>query len=183
MANTRLYNPATRFYLAFPGAFEDWQNPTVAELNANPTNAATGLIFNLTCAIDQDGTTHDLGDSDTDDSLSFCQVAGAQNRTNENPDITWQLFRSTVETQIKNTLLRNTATLAFDLLFQPDVEYYAIMSVGEDAKTAFDEDDQIKMAKVSTEYPTDVYGTNENVRETISFLNRGDVLWNYKLEA
>lgn len=32
-----------RFYLASKLAFEDWENPTTAELNANPTNDPNGL--------------------------------------------------------------------------------------------------------------------------------------------
>ena len=49
-----------RFYLAHRLAFANWQTPTIAELNANSTNAPSGLIWNLTCALNTDGTTFDL---------------------------------------------------------------------------------------------------------------------------
>ena len=49
-----------RFYLASPLAFADWENPTTAELNANPTNDPNGLIFNLSCALDTDTSQFDL---------------------------------------------------------------------------------------------------------------------------
>src|SRR5699024_8958267 len=95
MANERLFGPATRFYLASPLAFADWQNPTTAELNSNPTNSPNGLIWNVTCALSEDGTTFDLGDSETDDSLSFCQVAGAVNPTSYNAEVVFSAFRAT----------------------------------------------------------------------------------------
>ena len=37
-----------RFYLASPFAFTDWENPTAAEFNANPTNDPGGEIWNIT---------------------------------------------------------------------------------------------------------------------------------------
>ena len=175
MANERLYNPAVRLWLAFPEAFADWENPTAAEMNANPTNALTGLIFDITCAVNQDGTTFDLGDSDTDDSLTFCQVAGAQNPTSYNPDITLEIERS------KDPLQVNTANLAFGLLAWKGVEMFAIMSVGREPGAAVAVDDRLKMASVAFDFPTDVLGTGENIRLTQAMAQRGSVNWNYRL--
>ena len=173
MANERLYNPAVRIWLAFPEAFADWQNPTAAEMNANPTNALDGLIFNITCAVNQDGTTFDLGDSDTDDSLTFCQVAGAQNPTSYNPDITLEIERS------KDPLQANTANLAFGLMAWKGIELFAVMSLGREPGAAVASRDRLKMARVALDFPTDVLGTGENVRLTQAFAQRGDVNWNY----
>lgn len=173
MANERLYNPAVRLWLAFPEAFADWQNPTAAEMNANPDNDLDGLIFNITCAVNQDGTTFDLGDSDTDDSLTFCQVAGAQNPTSYNPDITLEIERS------KDPLQANTANLAFGLMAWKGIELFAVMSLGREPGAAVTARDRLKMARVALDYPTDVVGTGENVRLTQAFAQRGDVNWNY----
>lgn len=180
MANDRLYNdpvPKTRFYIAFPEAFADWQNPTTAELNANLTNDPTGLVFNVTCALNQDGTNFDLGDSDTDDSLTFCQVAGAANPTTLNPDITYEIERS------KNPTASNTANVAFGLMAWKGVEFFVIASVGKSPDETFAVGDRVKMARVAIDYPTDVYNIGENVRLTQAFANRGDVNWNYELVA
>lgn len=173
MANERLYNPAVRIWLAFPEAFADWENPTAAEMNANPTNALNGLIFNITCAVNQDGTTFDLGDSDTDDSLTFCQVAGAQNPTSYNPDITLEIERS------KDPLQANTANLAFGLMAWKGIEMFAVMSLGREPGAAVSSRDRLKMARVALDFPTDVLGTGENVRLTQALAQRGDVNWNY----
>ena len=177
MANERLYNPATRFWLAFPEAFADWQNPTAAEFNANPTNALTGLIFEITCALNQDGTTFDLGDSDTDDSLTFCQVAGAQNPTSLNPEVVYETERSS------DPLAANTANLLFGLLAWRGVEMFAILSVGEEPGKPVAVNERVKMALVNTDYLSDVIGTGENIRGSSALLNRGDVNWNHKLAA
>lgn len=173
MANERLFNPAVRLWLAFPEAFADWQNPTAAEMNANPDNDPDGLIFNITCAVSQDGTTFNLGDSDTDDSLTFCQVAGAVNPTSYNPDITLEIERS------KDPLQANTANLAFGLMAWKGVEYFAIMSLGSEPGAPTASGDRLKMARVALDFPTDVLGTGENIRLTQTFAQRGDVNWNY----
>lgn len=177
MANERLYNPATRFLLAYPEAFADWQNPTVDELNANPDNDPEGLIFEITCALNQDDTTFDLGDSETDDSLTFCQVAGNASPTSMSPDITFGVERS------RDPLEDNTANVAFGLLAWKGVEYFAILSVGEEPGTEFAERHRIKMARVAVDNPVDTFGTGENVRLTQTFANRGDVLWNAILDS
>lgn len=177
MANERLFNPATRFLLAFPEAFADWQNPTVAELNANPDNDPTGLIFEITCALNQDGTTFDLGDSETDDSLTFCQVAGNANPTSLTPDITFEIERS------KDPLAQNTANTAFSLLAWKGVEYFAILSVGEEPGEEFDVRHRVKMARVAVDHPVDAVGTGENIRLQQTFAQRGDVNWNYIVTA
>ena len=173
MALERLFNPATRWLIAFPEAFKDWQNPTSAELN----DRTNGLVFDITCALNQDGTNFDLGDSETDDSLTFCQVAGAANPTSLVPDIVFEFERS------KDRLADDTANLAFNLLRFQNIEFFAIMSVGEEPKTAFDIRDRIKMARVATDYGVDVFGAGENIRMSQTFANRGDVNWNYEIAA
>lgn len=173
MANERLFNPAIRFWLAFPEAFADWKNPTAAEMNANPDNDLDGLIFNITCAVNQDGTNFDLGDSDTDDSLTFCQVAGAVNPTSYNPDITFEIERS------KDPLQKNTANVAFGLMAWKGVEMFAIMSVGEEPGKSVAAGEKLKLARGAFDFPTDVIGSSENVRLTQTLANRGDVNWNH----
>lgn len=171
MALERAFNPNTRFILAFPQAFKDWTKPETAELNAK-----NGLVFDLTCALNQSGTTHDLGEASTNDSLTFCQVAGAVNRTDENASITWEFERS------RDPLQDNTANTAFNLLRYRGIEYFAILSIGREPGEKFQVGDRIKMARVYTDYGADAFGTGENLRMSQSFASRGDVNWNYKLE-
>lgn len=183
MANERLFGPATRFYLASPLAFDDWQNPTSAELNANASNSATGLIWDITCALSEDGTTFDLAESETDDSLSFCQVAGAVNPTNYNTEITYSIFRAKERWLVSNPNTFNTAELARTLLTYKGIEYFAILSVGEEAGTAFAPGDRIKMARISTDYGVDEIGSGDNATLNIETAGRGSLLWNYEVPA
>lgn len=183
MADTRLYDPAVRIYLAAVNHFADWQNPTVAELNANPTNDPNGTIFNITCAVDRADSTFDLGDAEVDDSLSFCQVQGTTNPTSYNPEIALSIFRSTVPWVVSDPVTLNTANLAFSLLAWRGVEYFAIMSVGKDNEEIFAVGDQLKMARVATSDPQDSVGSGETVKLNQDFLNRGDVNWNYTVTS
>lgn len=176
-----------RFYLASPLAFADWENPTTDELNANPTNDPNGLIFNITCALNQDGTTFSLDDPELDESLSFCQSAGSTERMAENPNVVLEIFRSRQAwTNASSTSAANgfnSANLAFSLLAWRGVEYMAIMSVGRDEDAPFEVGDRIKMAEVATDFGVDVFGSGENIRMSQDFANRSRVNWNYSLEA
>lgn len=184
--NERLFNkpkPVTRFYLASRRAFADWQNPTVAELNANLTNDPNGLIWNLTCAIAQEDTTHNLGSSETDEELSVCQVAGAENPTTKTAEIQWTLFRDAKAWLVSDATTESVANLAFSLLAWQGSEYFAIASVGKAYDQPFAVGDRIKMAGVATNTFADAIGSGETVKGSQSFLSRGDILWNKKLAA
>lgn len=179
-----------RFVLASPLAFAG-DVPTAAELNSNPTNDPNGLVFTLTCALNTDGTTFDLGEAETDDSLSFCQKAGDTERMAENPEIVFEIFRSRQPwTNAASTAAAdgyNSANLAFSLLAWRDVEYMAILSVGKDVDAPFEEGDRIKMARVATDWGVDVMGSGENIRMSNDFANRGSddavFAWNWPIAA
>ena len=184
MALERLQGLVHRFYLAAPNHFADWKKPTVAELNANPTNDPNGTIFNLSCALDTANTTFDLSDPEMDDSLSFCQESSDQEPMSDNVEIVYSAFRATGENKLPGMGAGwNTAHLAFTLLTWRGVEYYAILSVGEAPDAQFAVGDEIKMAYVVTDHGVNEIGTGENTRITQTFGGRGRVLWNYTLEA
>lgn len=171
MANTRLYRENITFLLAHPEAFADRTAPTAAELNN------TDLVHNITCALNEDGTEFTLGDSDTDDSLTFCSKAGISTPTFYNPTVVMEAFR---DADVDATGVFN---LAFDLLAFPDVEYIAVLRVGEDSDTDFAAGDRIKMVGVKTDFATDVVASGENVRINQAFLNNDFVNWNYEVAS
>ena len=170
MANTRLYRENITFLLAHPEAFADRTAPTAAELNGP-------LVHNITCALNEDGTEFTLGDSDTDNSLTFCSKAGVSTPTFYNPTVTMEAFRDA------DTAADSEFNLAFDLLAFPDVEYIAILRVGERSDTAFAAGDRIKMVGVKTDFGTDVGASGENMRINQAFLNNDFVNWNYEVAA
>lgn len=181
MALERLQGRQYRFALAHPLAFADWRNPTSAELNANPDNDPHGLIFNITCALDTDGTQFDLADPEMNDSTSFCQEATDQDPMSDNVEIALQIFRATEEMRTQDPTKWNTSHLAFTLLAWRGVEYFAIMSVGEEFDSDYAAGDILKMAKVATDWGTDVIGTGEDVRMLANPAFRGSINWNYEV--
>lgn len=183
MADVRLYNPAVRYFLASPLAFANWQEPTSGELNANPTNDPNGLIWDMTCALYQDDTSFNLADSETDEELSFCQVAGAATPVTFNPEVTWTAFRSDEPWVISEPTTYDQANLAFSLLAWRGVEYFVIKSTGEEPGTPFAPGQRVSLVRVATDFATDVVGPGENVKLTQAFLRRGDLNWRYELTA
>jgi hypothetical protein len=171
MANARLYRENVTFLLAHPEAFADRTAPTADELNN------TDLVHNITCALNEDGTEFTLGDSDTDDSLTFCSKAGISTPTFYNPTVAMEAFR---DADVAATGVFNEA---FDLLAWPDIEYIAILRVGHDSDTTFAIGDRIKMVGVKTDIGTEVAASGENVRINQAFLNNDFVNWNYEVAA
>jgi len=188
MALVRLQDDEVyRFMLASPLAFADFENPTTAELNANPTNDPNGLILNLTCALDTGSSQFDLDDPDLDDSLTFCQTAGSGEAMEYSATI---VFAYNMAKQVWNDASStdaidgfNTANLAHANLLWRGVEYIAIMSVGKAGATAFAIDDRVKMASVATDVATADVATGSPVVLTQTFAKRSDINWNFKLAA
>ena len=170
MANTRLYRANVTFCLAHPEAFANRTAPTAAELNS-------ALVKNITCALNEDGTTFTLGDSDTDDSLTFCDEGNLSTPTFYNPEVVMEAFRDadTAATGIYNE--------ALGLLAFPDIEYIAILRVGEDSDTNFAAGDRVKMVGVKTDFGIDVVGNGENQRISQTFFNNDFVNWNYEVAS
>lgn len=172
MASNHLYRGSVYMGLAFPEAFANWQAPTTAELNA-----ANGLVFNLTCALTEASTKFELAASDTDNSLTFCSVAGESTPTFYNPSVIYEFNRSASATAT------DQANTAFNLLAFPDIEYFAILRIGKAADAAFAVGDKVCLVRVDTDFATDVLGSGNNATATSTFLNNGDLLWNYSLVA
>ena len=170
MANVRLYRENITFLLAHPEAFANRTAPTAAELNGL-------LVHNITCALNEAGTEFTLGDSDTDDTLTFCSKAGIKTPTFYNPTVTMEAFRDA------DITANGEFNKAFDLLAWPDVEYIAILRVGKRSDAAFAVGDKIKMVGVKTDWGTDVVGNGENIRISQAFLPNDFVNWNYEVAA
>lgn len=183
MANERLFGPKTRIGLASIYHFGNWQAPTAAEMNANPTNELTGSKWDLSCALDLDNTTFDLGDSDTDDELSFCQTAGASEATDYNPEIVYTQFLSQQRYLVADPATRDQANTAFALLFARGVEYYAYVSRGKEPGEEFAAGDDISLVRVITDYGVPEIGTGENAKLTATFGFRSEILWHGTVSA
>ena len=183
MANERLFGPKTRIGIASVFHFDDWQDPTAAELNANPTNDLTGSKWDLSCALDLENTTFDLGDSETDEELSFCQWAGSSEPTDYNPEIVYTQFLSKDRYIVSDAATRDQANTAFALMFARGVEYYAWMSWGKEPGEPFKVGDNVYLVRVISDYEVPEIGTGENAKGTQTWGFRSDINWAYKLTA
>lgn len=178
-----------RLILASPLAFADWTDPTVAEMNANPTNDPSGLIWNLTCALSVEDSQFDLDDPDLDDSLTFCQTAGNSEVMNRSATIVYGVQASKERWTDASSVLTadgfNTSTLAQSLLMWRGIEYVAIMSVGEAEDEPFAIGHRLKIAKVATDWAVPTMGTGENVRWVQNFAGRdvNELSWNTAISA
>lgn len=171
-ANERLYRESITFLLAEPEVFANRNAPTAAELNN-----ATGLVYNVTCALWEDETEFTLGDPDTDDGLTFCSAAGEQSQTFKNPSVVFSALRD--EDRTASGVFNGT----WERIAWPDREFIAILRVGPDSDVAFAINDEVRMVHVGTDNPVDVLSNGENARTQQTFLNRGWVNWNYKVLA
>lgn len=171
MSNVKLYRGTVKLALAAPEVFANWQTPTAAELND------ANLVWDVTCAASESGTKFDLGDSDTDNSLTFCSNAGATNITFANPDVVYEINRAT------DPIGTNQANTAFGLLAFPDIEYFAILRLGKSPDVPFAVGDRVSLVRVHTDYIIDNVGSGNNVTATQTFLPAGDINWNYIVAA
>jgi hypothetical protein len=171
MANIRMYRANVTFCLAYPEAFADRTAPTAAELNN------TILVKNTTCSMNEDGTSFTLGDSDTDDSITFCDAGNVSTPTFYNPEVTFEIFRDA------DVTATGEFNEAFDLMAFPDVAFIAIMRLGGISTDDFATGDRIKMVGVKTDFGIDNSASGENVRMTQSFLNNDFTNWNYEVAA
>ena len=170
MANTRMYRANVTLCLARPEAFADRTAPTAAELNG-------ALVYNITCALNEDGTSFTPGDSDTDDSVTFCDEGNVSSPTFYNPEVVFESFRDA------DTAATGEFNEALDLMAFPDIEYIAIMRVGGISTDAFAATNRIKMVGVKTDWGIDVLASGENVRLSQSFFANDFVNWNYEVAA
>lgn len=185
MANDRLYRENITFLLCEPEAFANRLTPTAAELNGGAIGwwsfgtgtGAGSLVHNITCALNEDGTEFTLGDSDTDDTITFCDKAGISTPTFYNPTVVFEGF---VDADKNGTGEFNELA---DMIKFPNLEYIAVLRIGKKSSDAFAVGDIVKMVAVKTDYGIDTMGSGENVRIMQSFLANDFVNWNYKVVA
>lgn len=169
MPNDRLFRQTVRIDIAYPEAFANPASPTIVELN----NAT--LVKNITCALDEENTEIGLNDPDTDDSLSFCDAAGAESATFKNPNVVLTAYR---DADRSATATFNTA---FNHLAFADIPYIVILRVGQAYDAAYAANQYIKMVGGKTDLPVSVEENGENARLQNTILPDGFVNWNYKI--
>lgn len=161
------------WFIALPEAFANRANPTVAELGGP-------LVYDVTCAIDEDGTTFGLDDPDTDDRYSYCTESGVDNPTFDNPNVELAFYRDA------DRAATGAFADVFNLLRHPDLALYVIKRVGDQDNgpgAAAAIGDRIKMVYVKTDFGVDTVASEDPAMMVQSALPAGWLNWNYSLAA
>lgn len=148
----------------------------LAELNSTNEN----LILDITCVLDEEGTTFTLGSSDLDERLSFCDGVGVSRPTGINPELTLVGYRDEdrAATGVFNKFL--------DRFKHVDQPFYIIQRVGPQdsgsrngvAAKAFTATDDIRVGLFTTDYPIDTLAESDPALLTITPLAGGFIAWN-----
>src|SRR5690349_3853891 len=91
MAGTKLLRGNFSVYAFAPSAITNWAAPTAAGLTA-ALAANTG--WDISCALTDDSVDINLTDSDTDDSISICDIGNVQTPTFYNYNVSFDSFRN-----------------------------------------------------------------------------------------
>jgi hypothetical protein len=180
--STRLTRPNQTFALAKQDAFANPLAPTTTELN----NAL--FVSNFSCALTEDGTSLTLGDSDTDDTLTFCSIGNESTATFANPTAQFTVLKEANTGGSGSTVdLTSLYNKAWAWLAFPDVPYYVISRTGPNASQDIPwvVGHKIKMALFSTDYPVEAPEQSSSGRFQQNFLYAGGsaVVWNYQIVA
>jgi hypothetical protein len=143
--------------------------PTSAELNS-----AT-MANDISCAVLDDYTLN-LTDSDTDDTLTVCDIGNVETRTFANYEA--ELTGLKDATLTDNASVYNTF---FRLFLAPDVRYWLVKRIGPAQATAFAVGQVVSLFGVSTDYPTNNAEDGSMLSMTANFKPTGSVNTNYTL--
>lgn len=180
MASTRLTRPNQTWAVALDQAFLNPAAPTTAELNDRR------FVHFISCALTEDGTELTLGDSETDDTLTFCSIGSESTRTfaNVTASLQFLLDQNTggSGSAADLTSLYNKVTAMFS---SPDYPFWLISRTGPNASQDinFATGHVIKMARFTTDQKQYVLEQNTPLRGLQAPLFTGSLNWNYTVAS
>lgn len=180
MAGSRLTRPNQTWALAYENAFADPSDPTPTELNDRR------FVHLISCALTEDGTELSLGDSELDDTLTFCSIGNEQTPTfyNVTASLTWLKDANTggSGSTVDLTSLYNQVEA---LLGVKGARYWIISRTGPDPSQDinFAAGHVIKMALFETDNPQLTLENNRPVRGVQAPAFQGDVNWNHTIQG
>lgn len=175
MAGTKLLRGHFSVYAFYPEATDDWADPTAADLNAAIT---AGLGFDISCALTDDSVSIDLTDSDTDDSISICDIGNVSTPTFFNYEVTFDSFRNGPASAGPAVAVYELPVKLFNAVDRP---FYIVKRIGPDQGTAFAAGQNVSIFGVNTDYPVDVLADGENILFGSRFKPSGQVNINVEL--
>lgn len=177
MAGQKLLRGHFSVYAFFPEAVPDWATVSAGALNTALTEK---LGFDISCAITDDSVSINPTDSDTDDSISICDIGNVETPTFFNYEVTFDSFRNGPVSQGQNV---DVYDLPPKLFPTADLPFYIVKRIGPPQGDAFAADQEISVFGVNTDFPTDVLGDGENILFGSRFKPTGELNTNTKLVA
>lgn len=151
-------------------AIADPAAPTSAELNG-------ALSYDISCAVLDDYTLN-LTDSDTDDTLTVCDVGNVETRTFTN-------YEGEL-TGLKDADLSDNASVYntfFRLFLAPDNKYWLVKRIGQPQAAAYASGQTVSLYAFTTDYPTNNADDGSMLSMTANLKPSGEVHVNYTLAA
>lgn len=167
---TKLLRPNVGIYVATADAFANHAAPTLSEI----TNATK--VFNISPAVTDDYTLN-MTDSESDDSLAIIDNASVQTPTYFNYEASLDGFRD--EDPDADSVYNKFRELFAD----EDVKYFLIKRVGFAHDADFAAGQLVSVYGVKTDFPVEILGDSEMIRDGARFLTTGEVEVNVAVGA
>lgn len=165
---TKMLRGHVTIWAAYPEAFANAAEPTAAELNNED------LVFNISCAI-EDTYTLNMTGSDTDDSISICDIGDVQTPTFQNYEASLDGFRD------EDPEFDGVYNLFFNLFNGLDRPYILVKRIGPNNTDLAEPGQTVSLYEVNTDNPIDIIGDNEMIRLGARFKPTGNLNVNVDL--
>ena len=175
MAGTKLLRGNFSVYAFYPEAVSDWSTLTASALN---TAVINGLGFDISCALTDDSVSINLTDSDTDDSISICDIGNVSTPTFFNYEVSFDSFRNGPVSDGPQVAVYE---LPVDLFGNVDQPFYILKRIGVPQGTTFAAGQIVSVFGVKTDWFQNVLGDGENILFGSRFKASGQVYTNATL--
>lgn len=175
MAGTKLLRGYFSVYAFYPEALNDWTNLSGSALQAAITS---GLGFDISCAITDDSVSINLTDSDTDDSISICDIGNVSTPTFFNYEVTFDTFRNGPVSEGNQVAVYDLPPKLFPTADRP---FYIVKRIGPAQGAPLAAGQTVSVYGVATDYPVDVLADGSNILFGSRFKPNGQVYTNVNL--
>lgn len=175
MAGTKLLRGHYSVYAFYPEAITDWSNLNGAQLE-NALSA--GLGFDISCALTDDSVSINLTDSDTDDSISICDIGNVSTPTFFNYEVSFDSFRNGPVSEGNQIAVYD---LPVQLFTSADRPFYIVKRIGPAQGEPLAAGQIVSVFGVNTDYPVDVLADGSNILFGSRFKPSGQVYTNATL--
>lgn len=179
ITNEKLLRANYTVLLAYPEYAVNPLAPKATELNKQFVfvSAEGNMVFNVSCAILDDGNNINQASSDTDATMTICDLAQTESPTFQNYEVTIDALRDLdIDAKGVYNLLR-------ELTLTADRPFYVITRVGALNTAPFVVGETISIFGVTTDNPVDIIEDNSPIGHGARFKNSGKFIINTEVAA